>query len=432
VTEPAKNPYAAPRAAEPPPHLAGSARAPTFAKLAVLASVYFAQGLPFGYFTQVMPNLLRDRGASLIVVGLSSAVAAPWALKFLWAPLVDKYGSARFGRRKSWILPLQAAMTGLLVGLAFSSDASMAWFAAAVFVANLLAATQDIATDGLAVDILEPHERGIANGIQVGGYRFGMILGGSALVLVLVRFGAQAAFLAMALLLATASIPALFAREAPRPRPAAPHVENKRPPGHFLRRKDAPRILALIATYKLGDAFATGMLRPFLKERGFSLEDQAVLLGTYGSVAGMVGALVGGALLLPLGRKRALLIFGALQLVTMAAYAAAAAGIGGRPWIYGACTVEHFISGMATASLFAVMMDFCRREHAATDYTVQASAVVIATGAAQLLSGVFAQTFGYFAHFVASAGLASAAIPAVVWLYRKDEPAPPSAAVSTP
>lgn len=424
-----ENPYAAPRSATPPP--GADRRAPSLAKLAVLASLYFAQGLPFGYFTQVMPNLLRDHGASLVVVGLASAVAAPWALKFLWAPLVDRYGSPAFGRRKSWIVPLQAAMLCLLVGLAISDGASVVWFVAAVLLANVIAATQDIATDGLAVDILEPHERGLANGIQVGGYRLGMVVGGSALVLVLVRYGAPAAFLAMAVLLATASVPVLFAREPTRPpRPIA--VPIKEAAVHFLRRKDAPRILALICTYKLGDAFATGMLRPFLRERGLSLEDQALLLGMYGSVAGMIGAVAGGALLVPLGRKPALMLFGGLQVVTMLAYAGAAAGIGGRAWIYGACTLEHLISGMATASLFTVMMDFCRRDRAATDYTVQASAVVVAGGVAQSLSGFFAQPFGYLAHFAASAVLAAAAIPAVALLYRASDRHGPNAAVSTP
>ena len=393
---------------------------PAYAKLAMLAALYFAQGLPFGYFTQVMPNLLRERGASLIVIGLSQAVAAPWALKFLWAPLVDRHGSTSFGRRKSWIVPLQAAMLGLLVLLAFSQQSSITVFVAGVLAANFLAATQDIATDGLAIDILTPRERGFANGIQVGGYRAGMILGGSAMVLLLVAYGAGAAFLAMAALLATASLPVLFAKEAPAPpRPAAiPEKDDV----HFLRRPDAPRILALVIAYKLGDAFATGMVRPFLKDSGFGLADQAILLGTYGSVAGMLGALAGGALLGPLGRRRSLVLFGAAQVATMSAYAAAAAGLGGRALVTFAITTEHFVSGMATAALFAVMMDFCRPHRAATDYTVQASAFVIAGGSAQALGGVSAELLGYAPHFALSAVLAAGSVPAALFLYARRSP----------
>jgi MFS transporter, PAT family, beta-lactamase induction signal transducer AmpG len=241
-----------------------------------------------------------------------------------------------------------------------------------------------------------------------------------------VRLGATVAFLAMAALLLAVTAPVLFAKEKPRPAPREGAEAD--PAAHFLRRAGAWQMIALIFVYKLGDAFATAMIKPFVRDRGFSLEDQALLLGTYGSVAGMLGALIGGALVGPLGRRRALVVFGALQIFTMGAYAAAAAGLGGRDLIYVATTLEHFVSGMATAALFTVMMDACRPERAATDYTVQASAFVVAAGAAQMLSGFFAQPLGYLAHFCASTALAAASVPAALWLYA----APPARASSEP
>jgi PAT family beta-lactamase induction signal transducer AmpG len=420
--------YAPPRDPEP-----RERRATSIAKLATLASLYFAQGLPFGFFTLVIPDLLRERGHSLVAVGLASGLAVPWALKFLWAPLVDRHGSPTFGRRRSWIVPLQGATACLLVALAlFSTSAPVAVFAFCVFLANLLAATQDIATDALAVDILEPHERGFGNGLQVGSYRVGMILGGSAIVIVLTRYGARAAFLSMAVLLLLATAPVLFTKERPAAtiRPADPQPERG---VHFLRRADAPRVLALIAIYKLGDQLATAMLKPFARDHGFSLEDQAFLVGTYGSLAGMVGALVGGALVGPLGRRRALVVFGGLQILTVGAYACAAAGIGGRSWIYGATTLEHLVSGMATAALFTVMMDLSRPERAATDYTVQASAFVLAGGVAQMTSGFIAEPFGYLTHFTLAAVLAAASVPAALWLYpARSAPTPNAPTPSAP
>ncbi len=404
------------------------ASARPYAKLGVLASLYFAQGLPFGYFTLVMPNLLRDRGASLTVVGLSQAVAFPWALKFLWAPLVDRHGLPTFGRRKSWIIPLQAAMTSLLVGLAFLQSTSITLFVVGVLIANFLAATQDIATDGLAIDVLTAKERGFANGVQVSGYRAGMVVGGSVLVLLLVERGAWAAFGAMAVLLVAASVPVLFLKEKLNSTPLlgpAPTTDV-----HFFRTKGAAHILGLVCLYKLGDAFATGMVRPFLKDIGFNLADQALLIATYGSFAGMAGALIGGALLTPLGRKRGLVVFGALQILTAFAYVLVALRIGGRPFVYAAITTEHVVSGMATAALFATMMDFCRPHRAATDYTVQASTIVIAGGIAQALSGVSADLFGFVAHFSMATVLTALSVPAVYLLYRPNNapraPHPPT------
>jgi MFS family permease len=139
-------------------------------RLGLLASLYVSQGLPFGFFTQALPVLLRKHGLSLAEIGLSSLLAVPWALKFVWAPLVDRYSVRRFGRRRSWIVPMQVMTIAVLLLTALHPPTtSFRWVLAAVLVVNLLSATQDIATDGLAVDMLEPHERGLANGIQVAG-----------------------------------------------------------------------------------------------------------------------------------------------------------------------------------------------------------------------------------------------------------------------
>src|SRR5262249_28723833 len=81
-------------------------------KLGILWTLYFVQGLPFGFQATALPVYLRAAGLSLASVGLASALALPWSLKILVAPLVDRYGSERFGRRRSWILPLQLGLFG--------------------------------------------------------------------------------------------------------------------------------------------------------------------------------------------------------------------------------------------------------------------------------------------------------------------------------
>ena len=89
----------------------------TLGKWLLLASLYFSQGLPYGFFTQALPALMREKDASLPLIGLTSFLVLPWALKFLWAPLVDRYGSHRLGRRRSWILTLQLLGMVVFLGL---------------------------------------------------------------------------------------------------------------------------------------------------------------------------------------------------------------------------------------------------------------------------------------------------------------------------
>lgn len=394
----------------------------TIGKLGLLGSLYFSQGLPFGFFVQALPVLLRKRGFSLSDIGLSSLLALPWALKFIWAPAVDRYFFPGLGRRKSWILPLQIA-TVIVLGILAASTLlnSMNALMAAVLVLNFLAATQDIATDGLAVDLLLPSERGFANGLQVAGYRVGMIVGGGVLLIVEDRLGTAGIFACMAGLTAFATLPILASREpAHQPPPLTQEAPRN---DHFLFRRHAFKVLGLIVTYKAGDAFATGMLRPYLSDAGLSLSDVGWLLGTVGFISGLLGAVAGGLLVARIGRKRALLLFGLLQALTVAGYAYLATHQPSRVELYTLCGAEYFAGGMATAALFTTMMDWCSKEASATDYTVQASAVVIATGGAGALAGFSAQRLGYLTHFWLSTALALSALAVVYALFPTEDEA---------
>ncbi|NVI99472.1 MFS transporter [Myxococcus sp. AM009] len=377
----------------------------TATKLGLLSSLYLSQGLPFGFFTQALPVLLRHQGLSLPSIGLAHLLALPWALKFLWAPPMDRHGSARWGRRRGYILPLQCLSSGLLLALALPEGGmDTRLLMAAVLGINLLAATQDVATDGLAVELLAPSERGWGNGVQVAAYRVGMILGGGVMLAVFDAVGWRPTFLALGALLLLATVPIALFREPPTAPPPAQSLGL----WWWLKRPGAGAWLTLLVVYKAGEALATGMLRTFLVDAGLSLTAIGWMLGGVGFTAGLVGALLGGGLVVRLGRRRALLVFGVLQAGAVLLYALVAHGATSLPLLTLVCGVEHVASGMATAAVFTAMMDACRPEHAATDYTVQASLVVLATGAAAALSGFSAQALGYAGHFMLAAFLCAA------------------------
>lgn len=379
--------------------------------LVALGALYLAQGLPFGFFVQAVPVLLRAQGQSLEVVGFASLLALPWALKFLWAPFVD-----RWGRYEAWIVGAQAVGVAVLVLLALRADASdpTALFLGAAAL-NLVSATQDIATDGLAVRRLPEDLRGLGNGLQVAGYRLGMIVGGGALLVVFEALGWRGTFLALAALLAlcTAAL-RLLPRDPKAPAPAAPEPRPFDALRHAMRAPAMRRAWVALFVFKLGEAGANGMVRPFLVDQGHSLADIGGLLGGYGFGAGLAGALLGGWAAGRWGRRRALRVFGVGQVVGVLGYLGlAAAGTGP---VALAVVVEHFASGLATAALFTAMMDRCRPHAAGTDYTLQACVVVVATGAASALSGVTAARFGYVGHFALCAAIAALAPLVVPWL----------------
>lgn len=409
-----------------------------FSRFFLLTSLYFAQGLPFGFFTQFLPVMLRQQGVSLQAIGASYLLALPWSLKFLWAPAVDRYGWSRLGRRRSWILPVQALSVLSLFSLSFIDPTkALRPLFFSILLCNFLAATQDIATDGLAVDSLHESDRGLGNAIQVAGYRIGMIVGGGLLLPLFARTGWSTTVLCMAVALFFSSIPIALHRENSTPEEPKPVDQGPyRTAGSTVRAMlksvtafgwKRPGILQwviMLLTYKTGDSLASGMVRPFTVDRGASLAQIGWILGILGFTAGLLGAVIGGALVNVLGRKRALIGFGLLQAASVAFYAViAASSVSSVTALAVAATFEHVAGGCATASLFTVMMDACRKEQSATDYTVQSCAVVIATGAASSLSGVLAQRMGYMGMFSLASVLCVLGVLYVAYAYDRSKAA---------
>jgi RhtX/FptX family siderophore transporter len=391
-------------------------------KLGLLTSLYLSQGIPYGFFTQALPILLRKQGLSLPNISLASLLALPWALKFLWAPLMDRHGSARLGHRRGYILPLQFLSAALLMALALPQRAvSVEVLFVAVLLVNLLSATQDVATDGLAVDLLEREELGKGNGVQVAAYRVGMILGGGLMLIVFDAMGWRPTLLSLGVLLLVATVPVALFREPPAAPSARGHEVGtsrwlRESLLYWARRPGTAAWFTLLVLYKAGEHMATGMLRTFLVDEGLELAQVGWMLGFVGFTTGLVGALLGGFLVNPLGRRRALLLFGTLQAVSVLLYALATRGAS-LPVLTLVCGVEHLASGMATAALFTVMMETCRPEHAGADYTVQACLVVVASIVASAASGFSAQAFGYAWHFTLSAAVCALAVVWVAFTY---------------
>ena len=342
----------------------------------------------------------------------------PWALKFLWGPAVDRFSSPRLGARRSWILPLQTltiAVYGVLIFVSPSADLTFVMIA--FFFINFFSASQDVATDALAIDLMPPEERGWANGVQVAGYRIGMILGGGPLLALYDVVHWQGVMAAMAAATAFCTIPILLFKER------APALGRHAGPGSyqeslfaFFRRPGAWLWLAVLLLYKSGHALATAMLRPWLVDHGYSMTDIAWVLGSGGFVAGFAGAMTGGWLAARFDRARLLIGLGFLQCLAVAAYLWPALT---EPAVYKvlvSASFDHFTSGMATVTLFTLMMDASDRSRAATDYTLQASVVVVAQTATSALSGWSAERFGYGTHFAMSAslGVAAATLTALV------------------
>ena len=382
-------------------------------KITLLIALYMAQGLPFGFFTLAMPVLLREAGYSLTTGALSlSLVSLPWLLKFLWASFLDHTGT-----RRGWLLGFQiSSIVAALLLTQADPGKGLEVLMIAALVFSTIAASQDVITDGLAVRMLDTRERGLANAIQVGAYRFGMILGGGVLLGVFARTNWQVTFLCMAALLTLTLLPTLALKEPTATTAGASYKAWQLVIG-WIRRLLQPgvaRFALIIFLYRFGDQMVATLLGPFLFDQGMTKEGIALVKGTVGSASSLFGAVLGGWLAFSAGRRTAVLASGIAQAASYTLYIVAALGMGGMTLLWVATICEGIIGTMATIALFTLMMDASDPEHAGTDYTLFASVVVLMGPIGNLVGAAVADAVGYTPAFTAGAIFALAGTLIVV------------------
>ena len=387
-------------------------------KLTLLTCLYFAQGIPYGFFEKALPAIMRERGASLPQIGLASLLTLPWAFKWLWAPLIDRYGSSRIGIRKTWIFVFQSMSVALFIVLGMVRDSGDYTYLMWGFLfANLISATQDIAADGLAVSMLNTRERGVGNGLQVAGYRIGMFFAGGFLLMFSENLGWRGMFWMMAAAILVSTLPVVFYRE----RPPTKRIQGNpwRLLGRLWNRKGMPLWLGVICFYKFGDALASRMLGPYLTDRGMTLGDIGYYLGTIGVIGGLIGALLGGGLIVAMGRYRAIFVFGLMQAAAVFGYYLLSLDMLSESMFSVICFFDHCVGGMATVALFTAMMDLCDPDSGSTDYTLQAGLIVLTSiSFAGVAAGFLAKAAGHSGNFLISAVLSLCAALAFGYLYR--------------
>ena len=373
--------------------------APLGTRLAWIAAIAFASGFPYGFFNELLPVYLRSRGVGLGEIGLLSTLSLPWALKFLWAPFVD-----RLATRRRWIVGAQVGIAATLAAMLLTGAASGPAFFALVFLLVTLSATQDIAVDAYTIEISERSELGPANGVRVTAYRLAMIAAGGALVAASASIGWATVFaLSAALFLALA---ALSSRLPERDRAPAAHQPIGEPVRDLLTRPAIAGVVLFVLTFKLGDLALTPMIKPFWLDNGFTVQQIGWVQTTLGVGASIVGALAGGAATRWLGTWRALWVLGIVQAASNLGYYVAAAAGAPVPLMYASAIIEQFSAGLGTAAFLAFLMTLCARQHAATQFALLSALYRVAGIGAAALSGFLTQRFGYADYFLLTFGLA--------------------------
>ena len=335
----------------------------------------FASGLPLALTGGTLQAWATLDGVSLQSIGFLTLIGSAYTLKFLWAPIVDRYAFPFLGRRRGWILITQLALAASIAAMGLYSPGShMLPLALLAVLVAFLSATQDIAFDAYSTDVLRSEERAAGAAVKVLGYRLAMIVsGGLALVIADQWLGWHNTYFLMGGFMALCAFATLIAPE-PEVVAAAPRslaVAVVEPLVEFFRRRGALSILLLIVLYKLGDAFAGALSTTFLlRGAGFTGTEVGAVNKVFGLAATIFGALAGGAIMARLGLYRSLMIFGLLQAVSNFGYWLLAVT---PPHLYsmaGVVVLENLCGGLGTAAFVALLMALCKQEFSATQFAL--------------------------------------------------------------
>lgn len=397
--------------------------------LGATALLGFASGLPLLLTTTTLQAWLTTAGVDLGTVGFFALAGLPYTLKVLWSPLLDRFALPGLPRRRGWILAAQVPLVLLLVGFgATDPKAGLGPVAALVLALAFASATQDIALDAWRTEILAPRWQGLGASLNVGFYRLGMVAAGAGALVAADSLGWRWTFLALASLMLPGLLANLLAPQPDLPpAPATLADAVARPLKALLARRGAIEVLGFVVLYKLGDSLGLALVVPFLLETGFTMTQVGLATKGIGVGALVAGGLLGGLLMAWWPLRRALFVFGLVQLSTCLVLLALALSGRSLPWMLAAVTFENLGYGLGTAAYTAFMMRLCDRGMAATQYALVSSLMALTRVVFASPAGKAAEALGWPAFFGLCALLA---LPGLLMLLRYDRwelPAGPAA-----
>jgi PAT family beta-lactamase induction signal transducer AmpG len=362
----------------------------------------FSCGLPLLLTLSVLQAWMKDAGVDLTTIGLFSLVGLPYTLKFVWAPLFDRYRLPLLGRRRGWLLVTQLALMAALIWLGSSQPGvHPTMLALAALAVAFSSASQDIVADAYRREDLPDRELGLGSSLYINGYRVGMLLASGGGLILADHIPFSMVYMIMALCLLPGVLTTVLTTE-PRvgsfPRTLKSAVVD--PLAEYFKRENALWILTFILMYKIGDTMAAAMTTPFYLDIGFSKTQIGAVVKLFGFWATVGGTVFGGIAMIRLGIIRSLWLFGILQALSTAGFALLATVGPNVAALSAVITFENLSGGMGTSAYAAYMASITDKRFTATQYALLTSLMGIPRVLASAPTGYLATQMGWPLFFI--------------------------------
>lgn len=414
-------------------------------RVMILLALGFSSGLPLLLVFGTLSYWLREADVTLSDIGYMSWVALAYGFKWVWSPLVDRLPlpllSRLIGRRRSWMLLSQVLVMLALCGMAMSDPkqdlAHLALFALLVAFSS---ATQDIVIDAYRIESAPERLQAAMAAAYMTGYRLAMIMAGAGALALAAWFGSdtgydrlgwQQTYFIMAGLMGIGVITTLCCHEpevnvarqsdeqqryraqllergwpAPLAGPGAwCHEAIWRPFADFFERygNTALLILALIACYRISDVVMGVMANSFYVDLAFTKTEVATVTKVYGVIMTLVGASLGGVLVMRFGTLRILLL-GALLTASTNLLFSLLGQVGHNVMLLTlVISLDNLCAGIATAAFVTYLSSLTNVAFSATQYALFSSIMMLLPKFIAGFSGVVVEVIGYSGFFIGTA-----------------------------
>ena len=353
-------------------------------------TLYFAQGLPEGMLTFGIPAWLAMNGKSPgEIAGFIIVAVLPWSFKFLVAPLMDRYTYLPMGRKRPWVLLGQAGLVLSCIYMAYLPDPlnNLNRMMVLAFIVSGFGAFQDVATDGMAVDVIPLQQQARANGLMWGSKIIGMSFSLAIGSWLLSRYSFTAAILMIAILIGMIMLVPLFLMERPGEKMLPWTKGYASPVNEQLQLRNWRHLLiSLYNAFSLKNSLLVALvlficqgsfkyiatLMPIftVKELGWTniaYSQQYAIAKLSGGIAGM---LIGGFLIEKFGKKRMLnnYFIGSILFITILAFSKNYWN--DRSFIFMYMLMYNLLYTFSCIALFAIAMQCCWKKVSASQFTL--------------------------------------------------------------
>lgn len=391
----------------------------------------FSSGLPFLLTLSTLSAWLQESGVTKTFIGFTMGVTITYALKFIWAPIVDKvkipFLTNILGKRRAWLLCLQLLLMYSIFMLSNTNPSSeilkTAFWA---FMVALFSANQDIVIEAYRVEILPFKLLGIGSSASVLGFHIGMLIAGAGSLYLASAFSWNIVYKIMSLLILLGIITTLIC-----PEPKASKIKNKTgfkqwffdailtPIQEIHNKSSWYLVIPFIFCFKIGDTILNAMNTPFLLEKGYSKLEIAHVAKSYGLTAMLLGCCIGGILTARLRLSKAILICASLQVVSGLLFVVQAKLGYNIGFLFLTMGFENLVSGISQVCLITYFSAICKNSlNTATTYALLSSISSLDRVLLSVVSGYMAENLGWIGFYMV---VAIGCVPAIYIIAKYSE-----------